>query len=97
LEIIPLSFIDFVKTYEGIVTIFLLLMSFYYLFLAWNSKKASRTIDFFPNVSAMAYAWQSGNVIKRKIENFLNQDYPKDKMEIIIYDNWSTDETSSSR
>ena len=95
MAIIPLSFIDFVKTYEGIVTLFFLLMSFYYIFLAWNSKKPSGTIDFFPNVSAMAYAWQSGNVIKRKIENFLNQDYPKDRMDIIIYDNCSTDETSA--
>jgi cellulose synthase/poly-beta-1,6-N-acetylglucosamine synthase-like glycosyltransferase len=41
----------------------------------------------------MAYAWQSGNVIERKILNFLNQDYPKDNLEIIIYDNDSTDET----
>jgi len=95
LAMFPLSFIDFIKTYEGIVTLFFLLMSFYYIFLSWNSKKSSRTIDFFPNVSAMAYAWQSGNVIKRKIENFLNQDYPRDKMEIIIYDNCSTDETSA--
>ncbi len=95
MAIIPLSFIDFVKTSGGIVTIFLLLISCYYIFLAWNSKKPFRTIDFFPNVSVMSYAWQSGNVIKRKIENFLNQDYPKDKMEIIIYDNWSTDETSA--
>ncbi|WP_455280154.1 glycosyltransferase [[Eubacterium] cellulosolvens] len=43
----------------------------------------------------MSYAWESGNTIKRKIENFLNQDYPKDKIEIIIYDNCSTDETSA--
>ncbi|MEM3004802.1 MAG: glycosyltransferase, partial [Candidatus Bathyarchaeia archaeon] len=41
----------------------------------------------------MAYAWQSGNVIERKILNFLGQDYPKDNLEIIIYDNDSTDET----
>ncbi len=70
-------------------------MSFYYLFLVWNSKKPSRAINFFPTVSAMSYAWESGNTIKRKIENFLNQDYPKDKIEIIIYDNCSTDETSA--
>jgi cellulose synthase/poly-beta-1,6-N-acetylglucosamine synthase-like glycosyltransferase len=41
----------------------------------------------------MAYAWQSGNVIERKIKNFLEQDYPRDKFEVIIYDNDSTDET----
>lgn len=41
----------------------------------------------------MAYAWQSGNLIERKIRNFLCQDYPSEKLEIIIYDNDSTDET----
>jgi cellulose synthase/poly-beta-1,6-N-acetylglucosamine synthase-like glycosyltransferase len=33
-------------------------------------------------------------VIERKINNFLQQDYPKEKFEVIIYDNDSTDETA---
>ena len=71
----------------------LILISLYYVFLVWNAKVNSRPIMFFPRVSAMAYAWQSGNIIERKIKNFLSQDYPTEKLEIIIYDNNSTDET----
>ena len=71
----------------------LLLISAFHLFLVWNVKRPVRSATFFPKVTVMAYAWQSGNVIQRKIENFLNQDYPKDRFEVVIYDNQSTDET----
>jgi cellulose synthase/poly-beta-1,6-N-acetylglucosamine synthase-like glycosyltransferase len=49
-----------------------------------------------PKVSVMTYAYKddwAGNVIKRKIENFLKLNYPKDKYEIIVYDNGSTGKT----
>ena len=49
-----------------------------------------------PKVSVMTYAYKgdwAGNVIKRKIENFLHLDYPKNKYEIIVYDNGSTGKT----
>ncbi|MFH1474031.1 MAG: glycosyltransferase family 2 protein [Candidatus Aenigmatarchaeota archaeon] len=49
-----------------------------------------------PKVSVMTYAYRddwAGNVIKRKIENFLKLNYPKDKYEIIVYDNGSTGKT----
>ncbi len=72
---------------------FFLAISIFYVFLAWNAKTPSRPVHYFPSVTAMAYAWQSGNVIERKIKNFLSQDYPSEKLEIIIYDNDSTDET----
>ncbi len=71
----------------------LLLLAFYYILLVWNAKTPSRPTEYFPRVTAMAYAWQSGNIIERKIENFLSQEYPAEKLEIIIYDNDSTDET----
>ena len=71
----------------------LLLVSFFFILLTWNSKAASRPLNYSPCVTVMAYAWQSGNIIERKIENFLSQEYPKGKLEIIIYDNDSTDET----
>ncbi len=78
---------------SNLVVSFFLLVSFFYLFLVWNTKTPTRPIQYFPRVTAMSYAWQSGNVITRKIENFLSQDYPREKLEIIIYDNDSTDET----
>jgi cellulose synthase/poly-beta-1,6-N-acetylglucosamine synthase-like glycosyltransferase len=49
-----------------------------------------------PKVSVMTYAYindWAGNVIKRKIENFLSLNYPKNKYEIIVYDNGSTGKT----
>ena len=63
------------------------------LLIVLNFKKKRIEHSYLPRISLMAYAWQSGNIIERKILNFLEQDYPKDKMEIIIYDNNSTDET----
>jgi cellulose synthase/poly-beta-1,6-N-acetylglucosamine synthase-like glycosyltransferase len=58
-----------------------------------NYKNKGVDNNFFPKISLMTYAWQSGNVIERKICNFLEQEYPKDRIEIIVYDNNSTDET----
>ncbi|WP_455278357.1 glycosyltransferase [[Eubacterium] cellulosolvens] len=77
------------------VGFFLLSGSIFYIITVWNVRKPKFEYDFFPKVSLMAYAWQSGNIIERKIKNFLEQDYPKDKLEIIIYDNESTDETEN--
>jgi cellulose synthase/poly-beta-1,6-N-acetylglucosamine synthase-like glycosyltransferase len=71
----------------------LLSASIFYLITVWNYKIRKTKYEFFPSVSLMAYAWQSGNVIERKIVNFLEQDYPRDKFDVIIYDNDSTDET----
>jgi cellulose synthase/poly-beta-1,6-N-acetylglucosamine synthase-like glycosyltransferase len=71
----------------------LLAGSIFYLITVWNVKRPETSYELFPSVSLMAYAWQSGNVIERKIKNFLKQDYPKEKFEVIIYDNDSTDET----
>lgn len=67
--------------------------SFFYLLLVWNLRPLKYEYDFFPTVSLMTYAWQSGNVIERKIKNFLEQNYPKNRFEVIVYDNNSNDET----
>ncbi len=72
----------------------LLIASLFYLVTVWNVRRPEHGDEFFPMVSLMAYAWQSGNVIERKIRNFLDQDYPRDRFEVIIYDNGSTDETA---
>lgn len=67
--------------------------SLFYFITVWNVKNPEYKNDFFPRVSLMTYAWQSGNVIERKIQNFLNQNYPKELFEVIVYDNHSTYET----
>ncbi len=88
--------IPFFKIVEYLIYVIgfmFLTASIFYLITVWNVKKPEFELDFYPQVSLMAYAWQSGNLIERKIKNFLEQDYPKDKFEVIIYDNRSTDET----
>ncbi|MEM2364252.1 MAG: glycosyltransferase family 2 protein [Candidatus Bathyarchaeia archaeon] len=82
------------KILIGIIGSIFLIASLFYLVIVWNAKRPEHGDEFFPTVSLMAYAWQSGNVIERKIRNFLEQDYPKDRFEVIIYDNDSTDETA---
>ncbi len=72
--------------------------SLFSLFYALNFKKPSppKEPKVLPKVSVMTYAYindWAGNVIKRKIENFLDLNYPKDKYEIIVYDNGSTGRT----
>ena len=49
--------------------------------------------NYFPFVSVLVYAKDAGNVIERRIKNLLKQNYPKNRYEIIIYDNASKDET----
>ncbi|MBN2202838.1 MAG: glycosyltransferase family 2 protein [Candidatus Aenigmarchaeota archaeon] len=71
------------------------LLSLLYAIVA-KRQKAPKMPEKLPKVSVMTYAYMddwAGNVIKRKIENFLKLDYPKNKMEIIVYDNGSTGKT----
>ncbi|HAA86247.1 MAG TPA: hypothetical protein DCE14_07890 [Kosmotogaceae bacterium] len=46
-----------------------------------------------PFVSVIISAHNEGKVIGKKIENALTLDYPKDRFEVILVDDWSTDET----
>lgn len=85
--------IEVIKILAYIMGFIFVFTSIFYLITVWNVKKPEFNYDFFPKVSVMAYAWQSGNIIEKKIKNFLDQNYPKDRFEIIIYDNRSTDET----
>lgn len=49
--------------------------------------------DFIPFVSVITCVWNEEKVIRRKIRNYLAQNYPKNKYEIIIADGGSTDKT----
>ena len=46
-----------------------------------------------PKVSILISAYNEEAVIERKIQNLLELDYPKDKLEILIGDDGSTDKT----
>ena len=47
-----------------------------------------------PKVSILVSAYNEESVIEKKIQNFLELDYPKDKLEILIGDDGSADKTA---
>lgn len=49
--------------------------------------------NYLPSVSLIVAAYNEEMVIKEKIENSLELDYPKDKLEIIVFSDASTDRT----
>lgn len=58
-------------------------------------KKDHTTADITPTVSFIVAAFNEERIIRAKIENDLLLDYPKDKIEIIIVSDGSSDQTSS--
>ena len=68
-----------------------LLLSFIVLF-----KKKVNTTELieFPTITVLCPAYNEESVIEEKIKSFLNIDYPKDKIEMIIISDDSTDNTN---
>ncbi|MDD5417868.1 MAG: glycosyltransferase [Candidatus Nanoarchaeia archaeon] len=64
-----------------------------FLSISGYAKRKIVNKDYFPFVSVLCCAWNEEKVIERKIRNYLSQNYPKNKYEIIIVDNGSTDNT----
>lgn len=88
--------------FTGLLVLFTILLFWqflgYPLFMALIYKKRKRRLsdkDYShqPFISVIVPAYNEEQVIKRRIENLLSQDYPKDKFEIIIVDSSSTDYT----
>jgi cellulose synthase/poly-beta-1,6-N-acetylglucosamine synthase-like glycosyltransferase len=77
-----------------VVPTILLASSLIFLWIGLVSRKPKWKKDFFPNVSVISWFWKDGNIVERKIKNFLSLNYPG-KYEIIIVDNASKDETKS--
>jgi cellulose synthase/poly-beta-1,6-N-acetylglucosamine synthase-like glycosyltransferase len=69
-----------------------LIPSLIFIITAIRLKIKKEKYDFFPPVSVISWTWKDGNIIERKIKNFLSQNYPG-KFEVIIVDNASEDET----
>src|SRR3989338_9068029 len=63
------------------------------IFLALFFKKNHQIYDITPTVSLVIAAYNEEKIIRQKILNTLNLDYPKDKIEIIIVCDGSTDNT----
>ena len=67
---------------------------FYFITYFENRNKLrSKLADKFPLISVLIPAYNEEDVISQTIQSVLNQDYPKDKLEIIVVDDGSTDKT----
>jgi hyaluronan synthase len=67
-------------------------ISLIFLIIGINARRPKYKRCYFPNVSVISWFWKDGNIIERKIKNFLSLNYPG-KYEVIIIDNVSQDET----
>lgn len=62
--------------------------------LSKSKEKRTSKEDYLPSVSMIIAAYNEEKVIGRKIENSLSLNYPKDKLEIIVMSDCSTDRTN---
>jgi cellulose synthase/poly-beta-1,6-N-acetylglucosamine synthase-like glycosyltransferase len=51
--------------------------------------------EFAPTVSLVIPTYNEASVIRQKLENVLQLDYPRDKLEVVVVDSASTDETGN--
>jgi len=63
------------------------------LIAALNKKKVQKKDDFEPTVSLIIAAYNEEDIIEEKIKNSLLLDYPKDRLEILVFSDTSTDRT----
>ncbi|MCX8193786.1 MAG: glycosyltransferase family 2 protein [Candidatus Pacearchaeota archaeon] len=90
------SFIEINNPGFWICLFFLIIIFFYCCYLIYFSftvKTKKQKFDYFPIVSVLVDAKNASNTIRRRIENLLKQNYPKNKYEIIVYDRNSKDNT----
>lgn len=87
-----------------VITSLVLLVWMYpgYVFFMWlisqfKHPAASRAVidDLWPSMSLMIMTYNEETVIRKKIENALHLDYPADKLEILVVDSASNDQTIS--
>src|SRR5689334_20349519 len=64
-------------------------------FISKFIKKPIQKNDILPSVSLITCAYNEEKHILRKIENCLELDYPKDRLEIIVVSDGSTDNTNN--
>jgi cellulose synthase/poly-beta-1,6-N-acetylglucosamine synthase-like glycosyltransferase len=65
------------------------------IFISIFTNNIVKKADIYPTVTLLITAYNEQKHIARKIENSLSLDYPKDKLEIIVASDGSTDATES--
>lgn len=61
----------------------------------YSHRKNSKNYDNKPEVTVMVVAHNEEKVIKNKLENLINLNYPKDKLEILVSSDNSSDKTNT--
>lgn len=56
-------------------------------------NEATPELATYPSVAVIVPAWNEGTTVHGTIESLLNLEYPKDKLEVIVVDDGSTDDT----
>ena len=78
--------------------LFLALFFESFILVTFLSKRAllartRRPVDWTPSVAIIAPCWNEGETIVATVESVLALDYPRDKLQVVIVDNASTDDT----
>jgi cellulose synthase/poly-beta-1,6-N-acetylglucosamine synthase-like glycosyltransferase len=87
--------------FGGIVLSFVLGLSYLYIIVSylknWHALKfvpSGNNLEYFPFISVVVAARDEEKNISDCIQSLLKQDYPVDKFEILIIDDFSTDKTA---
>ena len=86
----------YIISYIILIIIFVeLLISIYTLLflLSYNKEEINYEIKDYPKVSIIVPAYNEGKNIKNTLERLIDLEYPKDKLEIIVVDDGSKDNT----
>lgn len=78
------------------ISFFGLFTSFYFLLILFENRKSLvlGETKVFPTVAIIVPCYNEENTVAKTLKSLLNLDYPKDKLEIIVVDDGSTDNTS---
>ncbi|MFH1513864.1 MAG: glycosyltransferase family 2 protein [bacterium] len=92
-----MSNFEIVEIISWFCFIWILYIYFFYPFILWIIhsflKRPVKKGEFEPSISFFISAYNEESVILEKLENVLKLDYPKDKLEIIVVSDASTDRT----
>jgi cellulose synthase/poly-beta-1,6-N-acetylglucosamine synthase-like glycosyltransferase len=89
MEQIPLYIFAFVSVYVQIFLFIVLIEEWDKIFI----KKADKKITFFPKVVIAVPCWNEEKTVEKTILSLINLNYPKDKLDIYLINDGSTDNT----
>lgn len=81
----------------ALVTILYIWVGYYFLLLIFSRSKQKTHVNFtnnYPKVTILISAYNEEQIIGKRIENILGQDYPRDLLEVIVASDGSSDKTA---